>query len=65
MDGQYWFCLIAGIIFAMPIVKKLVREPREKTWVRIAYTGVTLAVFVLAICYMVGSGYSPFLYFRF
>lgn len=64
MNLQYWTCLIVGIIASVPH-KKLAEQIRKS---RIGYimmdVGI-LAVFLLAVCYMVGSGYSPFLYFRF
>lgn len=64
MNGQYWFCLIAGMIFAMPRVR--IKELLSKN-AGIKYINDVLMVlaFLLAICYMIGSGYSPFLYFRF
>ena len=65
MDGQYWFCIAAGILFSIPVFRKLARPKKENAFLRAAYPVCVIAVFILAICYMVGSGYSPFLYFRF
>lgn len=65
MDGQYWFCIAAGILFSIPVFRKLSRPKKENAFLRAAYPVCVIAVFILAICYMVGSGYSPFLYFRF
>ena len=62
MDRRYVFCLIAGIIFACPVFSKI-RKQKEKTGIIPAIS--TVVLFVIAICYMVGSGFSPFLYFRF
>ena len=58
MNGRYIFCLVMGIIFSIPWMKKLDTS-------RFVYDVILILVFILAICYMVGSGFSPFLYFRF
>lgn len=64
MNGQYWFCLIVGIICAVPHMR--LQELSKKNAVSEGFCNIILvAVFVLAILFMVGSGYSPFLYFRF
>lgn len=64
MNNQYWFCLFAGIICAVPHtrLKKLIKKC---TFLEYICNFILLFVFILSICYMVGSGYSPFLYFRF
>ena len=65
MDPQYWFCLCAGILFSMPVFRKLLRPDHPKAAGRTMYPVCVILLFVLAVCFMVGSGYSPFLYFRF
>lgn len=65
MDAQYWVCLCAGILFATPVFRKLLRPDHPKMISRMLYPICVIFLFVLAVCYMVGSGYSPFLYFRF
>ena len=62
MERQYIFIIIIGIIFAMPVFSRK-KEKIEKQ--SVLYSVVVLLLFFLSICYMVGSGYSPFLYFRF
>lgn len=62
MEMQYIFIIIIGIIFAMPVFSRK-KEKIEKQ--SVLYSVVVLLLFFLSICYMVGSGYSPFLYFRF
>jgi len=64
MNPQYWFCIVVGIFFAAPHerVKRLFsKNALTQTLSDIA----VMCMFVVAICYLVGSGYSPFLYFRF
>lgn len=64
MNRQIWFFMIAGILLSVP-------HPRiDKFFNRNMATEITreiliVAIFIVAICYMVGSGFSPFLYFRF
>ncbi len=65
MDSQYWFCIGAGIMFSTPVFRKLFRPGHSGTVCRFLYPVCVLLLFTTAICYMVGSGYSPFLYFRF
>ena len=64
MNRQYWFCILAGILLAIPHTNVLKYLRKRK-----GYDGLqgiaALAVFVIAICYLVGTGFSPFLYFRF
>ncbi|MBR6380439.1 MAG: MBOAT family protein [Lachnospiraceae bacterium] len=64
MNREYAACLAAGILFSLPWNR--VRNALQATeGRRFARDLAILLLFVLAICYMVGSGYSPFLYFRF
>ena len=65
MDLQYWFCLGTGILFATPFFRKLLRPDHPSRISRTLYPACVILLFVLAVCYMAGSGYSPFLYFRF
>lgn len=58
------FWIVVGIIFAVPypgIKKKIAESNVCKTVSEVAL----VIVFIIAISFMVGSGYSPFLYFRF
>ena len=64
MNLQYWFCLLAGIALSIPH-GKLEARIRKTTVGYWLMDTLVFVVFLLAICYMVGSGYSPFLYFRF
>lgn len=60
INAKYVFCIIAGIFFSVPH-KKIMEKMKNGS----AFGVLAILMFVLALCYMVGSGYSPFLYFRF
>ena len=65
MDRQYWFCLIIGIVFAVPFWKKLKASLQKTAAWDVGKNVFIILCFLTAVCYMVGSGFSPFLYFRF
>ena len=60
MNTKYIFCIITGVFFAIPH-RKFVETIKSGS----AFSVFVILLFILALCYMVGSGYSPFLYFRF
>ncbi|MCQ2532314.1 MAG: MBOAT family protein [Saccharofermentans sp.] len=64
INPMYIFFIVVGIIFCMPHnkIKDLVNK-HEATMIIADF--VKVLVFALAISYMLGSGFSPFLYFRF
>ena len=64
MNRQYWFFIVAGIVCALPHSRLKAKLTSLPTWPAIGSL-LTIAIFLLAVCYMIGSGYSPFLYFRF
>lgn len=59
LNKRYIFCLLMGIIFSMPWTKKL------KIKSGLIYDILLIILFIISISYMIGSGFSPFLYFRF
>ena len=64
MNSEYYFFIIVGILCSMPHTK--IKNFFKKSIFRICVSDfLTLLIFFVAICYMVGKGYSPFLYFRF
>lgn len=64
MNKSYWFYLAVGILLSIPNTK--LKNFITKTNIgKNALDILTLLFFVVAICFMLGSGYSPFLYFRF
>lgn len=66
MDKQYMTCLIAGMVFSMPVVEWIRNNSLAHCKVFLLFNDIAvLGMFVLAICCMYGAGFSPFLYFRF
>lgn len=64
MNPQYWTCLATGIWLAVPHDRAVMKIKRHKVG-EVCLDGMVMLTFLIAICYMIGSGYSPFLYFRF
>jgi len=64
MTNQYWFCLVTGVLFSLPIVPKL-EGLLEKTRASVLMDIGVGVVFIIAVAYLLGKGFSPFLYFRF
>lgn len=64
MNKQYWFCLAMGIVFSIPWIPA-VEKWLKKRKMDVLLDVVIIAVFVVAIAYLLGKGFSPFLYFRF
>jgi len=54
-----------GILGATPVPRDLARKWKDKPTIRIAEPLFLGALLLLCTAYMVGSSYSPFLYFRF
>ena len=64
VNPLFWTAIVIGIVFAFPHDK--IRERLGKLKCGSAIRPIALSVlFVLAICFMTGAGFSPFLYFRF
>ena len=62
-DRKFFFCILIGVALSMPIVPYLKLKFGAK-----AQTAISVAVcivFVVAISFLLGTGFSPFLYFRF
>ncbi len=60
LNKEYIFFMIIAIVFSCPIVNKMQKYVPKKLYdIGIVFT------FGVAIAYMVGKGFSPFLYFRF
>lgn len=64
MNKQYWFCIILGIIFSVPIMYRISKWLEKKNLEIIEDIACTV-FFLIAIAYLLGKGFSPFLYFRF
>ena len=61
--------MILGILFSLPVVdrftERFVENGRRKQVWNSLYLAVVGGGFILSICYMTGSGFNPFIYFRF
>ncbi|MCM1081981.1 MAG: MBOAT family protein [Clostridium sp.] len=56
------FMLIVAILLSMPVYKGIERVTEKKQWITDI---MAVLCFMLGIMYMVGAGFSPFLYYRF
>lgn len=65
VDRKAVFCLLAGIVFSMPVRKALGRTKFAQIGGGVISDVSKLAIFVIAIAFLLGTGFSPFLYFRF
>lgn len=71
--GVYWLkqltaLLFIGLLFAFPVVEKLGALVRGRGGVKLwddARAVALVALLVLDICYAIGTGYNPFIYFNF
>lgn len=70
LNKQYLFCLVIGVILSMPTGSKIIKccmDDKRQCNVVMHHMSIIFMfiIFIIAISYMVGSGFSPFLYFRF
>ncbi len=63
IDEKMIFCTLVGILFSTPIVPLVKKKFGKKA--EITFTGLTYTTFLIAITFLLGAGFSPFLYFRF
>lgn len=54
--------LVIGIVFSAPIFSYLGKRTESRGWIM---DGAILVLFSISVLYLTGSGFSPFLYFRF
>ncbi len=69
---ENWCFLLAGIIFSMPVARKMnqiLYRQNDIGCVHVAYTFfypvVLFAVLVVSVCYLASGSYNPFIYFNF
>ena len=69
INGELLTVICLGILFCTPFpfqwISNVTKSGNAARICRIVYLGVLLAGFWGAICYMTGSGFNPFIYFRF
>lgn len=73
--GLYWIdqykaFLIIAFIFAFPVVEQVGKTLQKKNEIAYKYWGyiesvLLICLLFLDICYAIGSGYNPFIYFNF
>ena len=64
MDSHYWFWLVTGVLLSFPLTRPRKEIKGNQTLLLARDVGI-IGCFLLAISYLLGSVYSPFLYFRF
>ncbi len=57
--------IAAALLFSMPVYKSLEAKLENNVAARTAEGIVFTLLFIITVAYLVGSGYNPFLYFRF
>lgn len=65
LNAESVLFLLLGVIFSIPVTKKWKNFFQKNETGDMLANGAALVLFFTAVCYMVGSGFSPFLYFRF
>lgn len=63
IDRKFIFCIIMGIIFSTPVIPYIKTKLNGK--MEIIRFAVLILIFIIAIAFLLGEGFSPFLYFRF
>ena len=63
IDRKAVFFVLAGILFSLPVGRILQEKCAGR--LRVVYDLFVLGIFVVAIAFLLGTGFSPFLYFRF
>lgn len=57
---EFTFFVIASVVFAMPVFTYIERKCNK-----VVMDSIVIVVFIVSILWLVGRGFSPFLYFRF
>lgn len=57
--------IIPGIIFSLPVYKKIFAKNTSSTFVFTLETIFIFILYVISLCLLVASTYNPFIYFRF
>lgn len=64
--SQYFVFLAAAALFSTPAAPALRKKlPQNSVFVELLLFGLTAAVFVIAVSYVVKGSYNPFIYFNF
>ena len=63
IDRKFIFCILVGLFISTPIISTIKQRTDKK--VRKIHDGLIVIFFLLSIAFLLGAGFSPFLYFRF
>lgn len=63
IDRKFIFCILVGLFISTPIIPTIKQYMGNKA-IKL-YGGLAIILFVLSISFLLGAGFSPFLYFRF
>jgi len=58
---NYMIFLVSGIVFSIPIIKKI----KYTKFIKVIGVFIYIFLFVICVCQLCGDSYNPFLYFRF
>lgn len=65
---QYGFLLLISVVLSFPVIEWLgskIKSGRAKNIWSIAQSAALCILFLMDVCYAIGGGYNPFLYFNF
>lgn len=65
LNKELSFVLLAGFILSTPVYEKITKKMVSKKYFSICENVIVVILFVITLSYVVGVGFSPFLYFRF
>lgn len=63
IDRKFIFCILVGLFISTPIISTIKQRTDKK--VKKIHDGLIVIFFLLSIAFLLGAGFSPFLYFRF
>lgn len=63
--GQYHLELLLGVLFCLPLPRRLRAAYQAHTWLAILCDGLLLMIFGLSVVSITVSSFNPFIYFRF
>ena len=63
IDRKFIFCILVGLFISTPIIPTIKQYMGNKA-IKL-YGVLAISLFVISIAFLLGTGFSPFLYFRF
>lgn len=65
LDREYITMLVISLIISMPVVRTVLEKTKRSQVTALVSDIVIVGLFILAVLYMTGANYNPFIYFRF